>query len=57
MNLLDRIIENVNATMSMEDMLLSESDRKRMRECLDGKIAFQDAVNELIFKYQHTKKI
>jgi hypothetical protein len=50
---LERVIENVNATMSMENMPLLDSDRKRMQECLEGKVDFQDAINILILKYMH----
>jgi len=57
MNFLDKIIENVNATMNMEDMPLSDENRKYMRECIEGQIEFQDVVNALIFKYRHTKEL
>lgn len=53
MNNSERIIENVNATMSMENMPLLDSDKKRMTECLEGKVNFDDAVNALINKYIH----
>ena len=53
----ERIIENVNATMSMEDMPLLESDKKRMQECIEGKVDFQDAINELIRKYMHKQAV
>ena len=49
----ERIVENVNATMSMEDMPLLESDRIRIRECIEGKVDFQDAINALIRKYKN----
>ncbi len=47
----DRIIENVNATMAMEDMPLQQEDRDRIRECLEGKVAFEVAIDALIKKY------
>ncbi len=53
----ERIIENVNATMSMEDMPLLDSDKERMRECLEGKVDFQDAINALINKYMHKQTV
>jgi hypothetical protein len=53
----ERIIENVNATMSMEDMPLLDSDKERMRECLEGKVDFQDAINVLINKYMHKQTV
>lgn len=49
----DRIIENVNATMSMENMPLHAEDRKRMRECLEGKKTFQETIDLLIKKHTH----
>lgn len=53
----ERIIENVNATMSMENMPLLFSDKERMRECMEGKVDFDDAVNLLIKKYMHKQVI
>lgn len=51
------IIENVNATMSMEDMPLLESDRIRIQECIEGKVDFQEAINILILKYTHIQVV
>lgn len=53
----ERIIENVNATMSMENMPLLDSDKERMRECLEGKVDFEDAINALISKYMHKQGV
>ena len=44
----DRIINNINATMSMEDMPLLKEDKERLRECLEGKVSYEDAINKLI---------
>jgi hypothetical protein len=55
MNTSEKIIENVNATMSMEDIPLLEEDKKRIQECIEGKIDFQDAINLLIHKYMHNQ--
>lgn len=49
----DRIIENTNATMSMENMPLLQEDKERIRECLEGKVSFQEAVDKLVKKYTH----
>lgn len=57
MNRSDIIIENVNATMSMEDMPLSQSDRQRIQECIDGKVSFQEAVTLLIQKHTHKQPV
>ena len=51
MNKNERIIENVNATMSTEDMPLSQEDKERLRKCLEGKTSFQDEINKLIKQY------
>ena len=53
----ERIIENVNATMSMENMPLLDSDKERMRECLEGKVNFEDAIIALINKYTHKQVV
>jgi hypothetical protein len=63
----ERIIANTNATMSMDNMhlysevghematlnslTLMEEDKKRIKECLEGKISFQVAVENLVKKY------
>lgn len=51
----ERIIANTNATMSMENMPLMEEDKKRIKECLEGKISFQVAVENLVKKYMSKK--
>ena len=49
----DRIINNINATMSMEEMPLLKEDKERLRECLEGKVSYEDAINKLIKQYTH----
>lgn len=49
----DRIIKNINATMSMENMALLKEDKERLRECLEGKVSYQDAIDKLIKQYTH----
>lgn len=49
----DRIINNINATMSMEDMPLLKEDKERLKECLEGKVSYEDAINKLIKQYTH----
>lgn len=51
MNKNDRIIENINATMSMEDMELSQVDKNRLKECLEEKTSFKDEIDKLIKQY------
>lgn len=52
MNINDRIINNINATMSMEDMPLIKEDKERIRACLEGKISYEDAIKNLIKEYK-----
>ncbi len=47
----ERIIENTNATMSMENMPLLKEDKDRIRECLEGKVSFQEAIDKLVKQY------
>lgn len=49
----DRIIDNTNATMSMENMPLLQEDKERIRECLEGKVSFQEAIDKFVKKYTH----
>ena len=51
----DRIINNINATMSMENMSLSKEDKERLRDCLEGKVSYEDAIDKLIKQYMHKK--
>lgn len=46
-----RIIENVNASMAMENMPMTESEKKLGMDCLEGKISFDKAVEGLISEY------
>jgi len=49
----ERIIRNVDATMRMEDMPLTRDDEKRLQECLEGKVSFNEAIAQLVKKYAH----
>ncbi len=49
----ERIIENVNATMAMEDMPLLSEDKDRIRECIEGNVSFDTAIELLLKKYAH----
>lgn len=54
MSKIDKIIENINASMCMENMELSQEDKDRLKECLEGTKSFQDEIEKLIKQY--TKK-
>ena len=47
----ERIIENVNTSMKMEGMALSEEQKKIMLDCLTGKITYEEAVANAIAKH------
>ena len=49
----DRIINNIDATMSMENMPLLQEDKDRIRQCLEGKVSYEDEINKLIKKYKN----
>ena len=49
----EKIIANVNATMAMEGMPLSDADKTRIKDCIDGKKSFDDTLRELV---EHFKK-
>ena len=51
---IEKIILKVNANLSIEGMPLSTSDRKRIKDCLNGKITVNDSVKKLVEK--HTVK-
>ena len=53
----ERIIANVNATMDMGEMPLTQEDKERIRECLEGKVNFQDAVELLVKKYKQKQVV
>ncbi|MCD7784047.1 MAG: antitoxin VbhA family protein [Oscillospiraceae bacterium] len=48
----ERIIANVNATMAMEGMPLTDEDKARLRLCLNGEKSFEETVAELVKIYQ-----
>ena len=49
---IESLIKNVNSTMAMEDMPLTQEDKNRISDCLRGKSSFNQTVNELVRKYQ-----
>lgn len=50
---IEKIIKNVDATMSMENMPLTEENKNMLRECLAGSVSFDTALNTLLNKYFH----
>jgi phosphoheptose isomerase len=47
----ERVVKNVNATMSMENLALTNEDIERIKKCVDGKISFDKTVETLVQKY------
>ncbi|MCD7854873.1 MAG: hypothetical protein LUG66_04570 [Clostridiales bacterium] len=47
----ERIINNVNASMEMENMPLIAEDKDLIKSCLEGKISFGDTLNDIVSKY------
>lgn len=43
-----KIIANVNGTMSLEDMPLTDKDKQRIKDILDGKITAEEAIAQII---------
>lgn len=48
----ERIIANVNATMAMEGLPLTEADKLRIQDCVEGRKSFDDTVKELVNYYK-----
>lgn len=51
MSEVERIISNVNATMEMENMPLTDDDKDMLKSCLEGKVMFGDMLNNLISEF------
>ena len=47
----DYIIENIDFSMKMEDMPLTEEDKSRLRICLNGNRDIDDVLQETIRKH------
>lgn len=50
------IIENINATMAMEDMPLTKEDRQRILDCFEGNKSFEDAIQAIVNKYMQKQE-
>lgn len=47
----EKIIDEVNGTMAMEGMPLTESDKVRLRECITGKTSYDKMIERLVQKH------
>ena len=48
----ERIIENVNTSMTMEGMPLNKTQKELMLDCLTGKVTYAEVVKNAIDKYR-----
>jgi tetratricopeptide (TPR) repeat protein len=49
---IENIIENIDFSMKMEDMSLTEDDKYRLRDCITGKADINKVLQETIKKYK-----
>ncbi len=47
----EKMIGQVNGTMAMEGMPLTEQDKDRLRECITGKTSYDEMVRRLVQKH------
>jgi hypothetical protein len=50
-NNVENIIQNIDFSMKMEDMPLTEKDKNRLRDCITGKNDIAKVLQETIKKY------
>jgi retron-type reverse transcriptase len=48
---IENVVENIDFSMKMEDMPLTEDDKNRLRNCLSGKSDIQKIIEETIQKH------
>jgi hypothetical protein len=48
---MENIIENIDFSMTMEDMPLSNEDKNRLRNCLNGTMTIDEILQEVIKKH------
>ena len=51
-NNVDYIIRNIDFSMTMEDMPLTEENKEEMRQCIDGKINLDELIVQTVNKYK-----
>ena len=51
----EKIIRDIDFTMSMEDMPLTEQDKQQLRDCLTGKVNINDVLQKTIAKHTIVK--
>jgi hypothetical protein len=48
---MENIVENIDFSMAMEDMPLTDKDKNRLRDCLNGIIDVDEILQEVIKKH------
>lgn len=49
---IEEVIKRVDATMSLENMPLSEEDKKRLRDIEEGRTTLQEEREKILLKYR-----
>jgi len=47
----ENIVENIDLSMTMEDMPLTDEDKKRLRDCLNGVTDVDEILRDVIKKH------
>jgi ABC-type sugar transport system ATPase subunit len=47
----ENVIENIDFSMKMEDMPLTNDDKNRLRDCLNGTVDIEEILQEVIKKH------
>jgi len=48
---IEKTIDQINGSMAMEGMPLTDQDKDRLRECLSGKTSFDEMIKRLVKKH------
>jgi len=48
---MENVIENIDFSMTMEDMPLTNEDKNRLRDCLNGKLDIDKIIKEIVKKH------
>lgn len=51
MDHVEKLIGEINGTMAIEGMPLTEQDKARLRECITGKTSYDEMVKRLVKKH------
>jgi len=48
---MENVIDNIDFSMTMEDMPLTNEDKNRLRDCLNGKLDIDKIIKETVKKH------